>query len=112
MAAPVTITMKASLTSSSDVPWCAYYNKATGEWESDGLVIESVSAQVSGATESDGLNVDLSCVYYHLSDFTVSTTEADGIFNPVELVMIFYLPFKAVVRQHLVKNLATAVLCL
>lgn len=80
------ITMKASLTTSSDVPWCAYYNEATEKWDDDGLVIESVYAQASGEAESDSLQVDLSCVSYHLSDFAVSTTEAEGIFTPVKLV--------------------------
>lgn len=95
----MTITMEASLTSSLDVPWCAYYNDETGAWDADGLVIESVSAQASTVAGSDALNVKLSCTSYHLSDFAVSTTDFEGVFTPVELVRPcmngFYPPYGA-----------------
>lgn len=78
--------MKAWPTSASEIPWCAYYNEETSEWEADGLVVESVSVQVADASESNGSEVDVSCTSYHLSDFAVSTAQSDGVFAPIELV--------------------------
>ena len=78
--------MKVSLNSTSDTPWCAYYNNETREWEDDGLVIAAVFPWAVGEGESDALGADISCLSYHLSDFAVSTTGSDGVFAPVELV--------------------------
>ena len=86
LSAPVTITMKASLNSTLDTPWCAYYNNETKKWEEDGLAIVTVSPREPSAEEGDDLEVYISCLSYHLSDFAVSTTDSDGIFAPVALV--------------------------
>ena len=78
--------MKALLNSTSDMPWCAYYNNETRGWVEDGLVIAAVSPVTLGEGASDGLELQVSCLSYHLSDFAVSTTGSDGVFTPVELV--------------------------
>lgn len=86
MTAPVTITMKTSLNSALDTPWCAYYNNETRAWEDDGLAVVAASSGTPSAGEDNDLEVDITCLSYHLSDFVASTTDADGVFAPVELV--------------------------
>lgn len=80
--------MKASLFSESDVPWCAYYNEVAAKWDADGLIIASAAAQLPETEENGTLEVTLSCTSYHLSDFAVSTTEADVLLVPVDLVRL------------------------
>ncbi|CAM9102892.1 unnamed protein product [Laminaria digitata] len=89
LTAPVTITTRASLNSALDTPWCAYYNNDTRQWEEDGLVIAEVSPRALSEGGSDGLEIEISCLTYHLSDFAVSTTGSDGVFAPVELTAAF-----------------------
>lgn len=84
--APVTIEMKASMSMTSDIPWCSYYNNKTSEWEADGLALASVTTQAAESEEVDSLDVVLSCTAYHLSEFAVSTTASESVFVPVELV--------------------------
>lgn len=86
LTAPAAITMTASLTSASVIPWCAYYNQETAGWEADGLVIGSASVQASDASDSNSSDVEVLCLSYHLSDFAVSTADSDGIFAPVDVV--------------------------
>ena len=81
--------MKASLNSTSDTPWCAYYNNETREWQEDGLLVAAVSPATLGEEEEgEALEADISCLSYHLSDFAVSATDSDGVFAPVELVRV------------------------
>lgn len=82
LAAPVTITMQASV--HSDLPSCSFFDEGAGRWDSSGLVVDSVavlSEQATGAVE-----VGVSCVSFHLSDFSVTTTDVQPVFRPVSMV--------------------------
>ncbi len=84
LASPVSLTMRAVVSSTGDVPFCLFYNEDTTSWESSGLVIDSVtelSQTVSGAVD-----VLISCASFHLSDFSVTSTEVEPVFQPVSLV--------------------------
>eukprot|EP00752_Nemacystus_decipiens_P011504 g10216.t1 len=84
--APVRITMSASMTSTpagSAIPSCSYYNEGTGEWNSAGLAFESMAMSPSG--DGAGSKVNVTCLSFHLSDFTVSADEVDAVFRPVSL---------------------------
>lgn len=95
---PVTLTMKASLLVSEPgsylLPLCAYYREDTASWETDGLVTRSVSAVQTDDESNDDLDnlqsfdVTISCISYHLSEFSVSatTSDTDHVFRRVELV--------------------------
>ncbi|CAM9236501.1 unnamed protein product [Ectocarpus fasciculatus] len=83
LAGPVQLTMRASMTSSAQLPSCSYYNEETGRWDSEGLAIDSVTVPTdAGDNEADVL---VSCVTFHLSDFGVGTTEIEPVFQPVTL---------------------------
>eukprot|EP00903_Cladosiphon_okamuranus_P012876 g12026.t1 len=83
LAAPVTMLMRASVASTEEIPSCSYYNEETGFWESSGLVIDSIQELSVG--ESGDADVLVSCLTFHLSDFTVTTTEVEPIFQPIAL---------------------------
>ncbi|CAM9229815.1 unnamed protein product, partial [Ectocarpus fasciculatus] len=83
LAGPVQLAMRASMTSSAQLPSCSYYNEETGRWDSEGLAIDSVTVPTdAGDNEADVL---VSCVTFHLSDFGVGTTEIEPVFQPVTL---------------------------
>ncbi|CAM9766978.1 unnamed protein product, partial [Ectocarpus sp. 12 AP-2014] len=83
LAGPVQLTMRASMTSSAQLPSCSYYNEDTGRWDSEGLAIGAVAVPTDAA---DGaVDVLVSCVTFHLSDFGVATTEIEPVFQPVTL---------------------------
>lgn len=84
--APVRITMRASVSSGShklSVPTCSYYNEDVGAWDAAGLATESLSSSSDDGGEKD---VNLTCLSFHLSDFTVSADAVDAAFRPVSLV--------------------------
>ncbi len=79
--------------SSNDlVPSCAYYDEENGRWDSAGLAIEAMTmVSSSGAGEGgdgadDRVDVNLTCLSFHLSGFTVSADEVDAAFRTVPLV--------------------------
>lgn len=76
--------MKASVAPEAQLPSCSFFNENTERWESEGLVLESATVL---SNEGDGAtSYDVSCVSFHLSDFSVTTTEVEAIFQPVTLV--------------------------
>ncbi|CAM9419179.1 unnamed protein product [Pylaiella littoralis] len=83
LAAPVAMTMKASVTSEAQVPSCSFFDENTGRWDSEGLALDSITMLSHG--ENGVIDYDVSCVSFHLSYFTVSTTEVEPIFQPVKL---------------------------
>lgn len=91
--APVRITMRASASSASGedsiIPTCSYYNEGAGSWNTAGLATESMtvsSPSSSGGGQGGGVDVNLTCLSFHLSEFTVSTEEIEAAFRPVSLV--------------------------
>ncbi|CAM9718087.1 unnamed protein product [Ectocarpus sp. 4 AP-2014] len=83
LAGPVQLTMRASMTSSAQLPSCSYYNENTGRWDSEGLAIGAV---VVPTDAGDGaVDVLVSCVTFHLSDFGVAATEVEPVFQPATL---------------------------
>lgn len=85
--APVRITMAASVAAaqhSSAIPSCSFYNEGVGAWDAAGLAIESMTVLSSG--DGEGRDVNLTCLTFHLSDFTVSADELEAAFRPVSLV--------------------------
>lgn len=78
--------MEAVVASEAELPSCSYYDEDIGRWDSSGLVVESVTELSTGAIGA--VDVLVSCVSFHLSDFTVATTEAEAVFQPVPLVRI------------------------
>ena len=85
--------MEAVVASQAELPSCSYYDEDIGRWDSSGLVVESVTELSTGAIGA--VDVLVSCVSFHLSDFTVATTEAEAVFQPVPLVRII---------EYLVRN--------
>ncbi|CBJ26947.1 conserved unknown protein [Ectocarpus siliculosus] len=83
LAGPVQLTMRASMTSSAQLPSCSYYNEDTGLWDSEGLAIGAVAVLTDAADSA--VDVLVSCVTFHLSDFGVATTEVEPVFQPVTL---------------------------
>ncbi|CBJ26948.1 conserved unknown protein [Ectocarpus siliculosus] len=83
LAGPVQLTMRASMTSSALLPSCSYYNEETGLWDSEGLAIGAVAVPIDAGDSA--LDVLVSCVTFHLSDFGVATTEIETVFQPVTL---------------------------
>lgn len=84
LAAPVTMMMRASVASTEDIPSCSYYNEETDLWDSNGLAIDSIEELSVG--EEGEVDVEVVCLSFHLSDFTVTTTEVEPVFQPVTLV--------------------------
>ncbi|CBJ29758.1 hypothetical protein Esi_0160_0064 [Ectocarpus siliculosus] len=80
LAGPVQLTMRASMTSSALLPSCSYYNEETGLWDSEGLAIGAVAVPIDAGDSA--LDVLVSCVTFHLSDFGVATTEIETVFQP------------------------------
>lgn len=81
------MTMTASVASalhSGPIPSCSYFNEEAGDWDSAGLATESMTVLPSG--DGGGSEVNLTCVSFHLSEFTVSADELNAIFTPVSLV--------------------------
>ncbi|CAM9232454.1 unnamed protein product [Ectocarpus sp. 6 AP-2014] len=83
LAGPVQLTMRASMTSSAQLPSCSYYNEDTGRWDSEGLAIGAVAVPTDAGDSA--VDVLVSCVTFHLSDFGVATTEVEPVFQPVTL---------------------------
>lgn len=85
--APVQITMVASIAAaqiSGAFPSCSYFNEDVGAWDAAGLATESMTVLSSG--DGAGVDVNLTCLSFHLSDFTVSTDGLEAAFRPVSLV--------------------------
>lgn len=90
LSAPVAMTMKASVASEEEqLPSCSFFNENTGSWESEGLILDSLTVLSNGG--GGGISYDVSCMSFHLSDFTVTTTEIEPVFQPVTLVSKFRL---------------------
>lgn len=89
LAAPVVMTMEASLTSEAHLPSCSYFNEANDRWGSEGLALNSVTVRSDGGVGT--VDVDVSCASFHLSDFTVTTEEVEPIFQPVTLVSSYIM---------------------
>ncbi|CAM9232606.1 unnamed protein product [Ectocarpus sp. 6 AP-2014] len=83
LAGPVQLTMRASMTSSAQLPSCSYYNEDTGRWDSEGLAVGAVAVLTDAADSA--VDVLVSCVTFHLSDFGVATTDVEPVFQPVTL---------------------------
>lgn len=87
LAAPVTMTMAASMSSASPgVASCSYYDEDLEQWEETGVVTESVVTPSSDDRQREKVDVSISCVTYHLSDFTVSSGTLATAVEPVGLV--------------------------
>lgn len=86
LAAPVLVTMKASV-SEAQLPSCSFLNENTGRWDSEGLALDS--AAMLSNDEDRAIDYDVSCVSFHLSYFTVTTTEVEPAFTPVPMVSIY-----------------------
>jgi len=79
------------------VPSCNYYDEETGRWDSAGLAIEAMETVLTppAATGEAVAGVDghvdivLTCLSFHLSDFTLSADEVDAAFRTVSLVSCF-----------------------
>lgn len=69
---------------------CVYYNEDTGTWDTAGLATDSVyMSAVDEADDNNGrVDVNVTCLSFHLSDFTISADEAEAAFRPVSLVSI------------------------
>ncbi|CAM9699138.1 unnamed protein product [Ectocarpus sp. 12 AP-2014] len=80
---PVQLTMRASMASTAQLPSCSYYNEDTGRWDSEGLAIGAVAVPTNAGDSA--VDVLVSCVTFHLSDFGVATTEVEPVFQPVTL---------------------------
>ncbi|CAB1100232.1 unnamed protein product [Ectocarpus sp. CCAP 1310/34] len=83
LAGPVQLTMRASMASTAQLPSCLYYNEETGRWDSEGLAIGAVAVPTNAGDSA--VDVLVSCVTFHLSDFGVATTEIEPVFQPVTL---------------------------
>lgn len=92
LAAPVTISLRASVVSVAKLPSCSYYNEETGRWDSSGLVLDSVTELSVG--EAGEMDIQITCVSFHLSDFTATTTEVEPVFQPVTLVSPLFDQFQ------------------
>lgn len=84
------MTMKGSMGSTlPTLPSCVYYDDDAGDWDTAGLAtgasVISVD-ELSGENVPAGANVTVTCVSFHLSDFTITTDEVDAAFRPIELV--------------------------
>jgi len=82
------------------VPSCSYYDEGAGRWDSAGLVIEAIATFSSAAGEQAGeldnpLDVNLTCLSFHLSDFTLSTEAVDAAFKTVPLASLDRQRFSA-----------------
>ncbi|CAN0146388.1 unnamed protein product, partial [Pylaiella littoralis] len=86
LAAPVAMTMKASVTSEAQLPACSFFNEDTNRWDSEGLALDS--ATMSSHEGNGVIDYDVSCVSFHLSYFTVTTTEVEPGFQPVTLTAV------------------------
>ncbi|CAN0146525.1 unnamed protein product [Pylaiella littoralis] len=86
LAAPVAMTMKASVTSEAQLPACSFFNEDTNRWDSEGLALDS--ATMSSHEGNGVIDYDVSCVSFHLSYFTVTTTEVEPVFQPVTLTAV------------------------
>lgn len=78
--------MRASVSSEPQddgVPTCSYYNEDVGAWDTAGLATESLSSSADDGGEGD---VNVTCLSFHLSDFTVSAEGVEAAFRPVSLV--------------------------
>ena len=69
------------------VPSCVYFNEDTGSWDTAGLVMGSIAISLDEADDGNGwMDVNVTCLSLHLSDFTISSDEVDAAFRPVTLV--------------------------
>ena len=92
------------------VPSCSYYDEDAGRWDSAGLAIEAMTTVSSSSSSSSSgaaaaaeeeeeeaaaaggfgghsvNGVTLTCLSFHLSDFTLSTEGVDAAFKTVPLV--------------------------
>ena len=78
--------MRASVLSEAhdnSVPACSYYNEDVGAWDTAGLAIGSLSSSSDDGREGGD---SLTCLSFHLSDFTVSAEGVEAAFRPVSLV--------------------------
>ncbi|CAM9935318.1 unnamed protein product [Scytosiphon promiscuus] len=89
LSAPVRMTMRGSMGgTTSRLPSCVYYNDDAGSWDTAGLAmgasIMSVD-DVGGENSQAAANITVTCVSFHLSDFTIATDdEADAAFRPIQ----------------------------
>ncbi|CAM9093541.1 unnamed protein product, partial [Hapterophycus canaliculatus] len=86
--APVRMTMTGSMSATlPKLPSCVYYNDDAGAWDTGGLAtgasVMSVD-EVTGETARGDANVTVTCVSFHLSDFTIATDEVGAAFRPIE----------------------------
>lgn len=82
------MTLRASVAAASEiVPSCSYYNEGIGSWDSEGLATDSIAVSVDEGDDGDGrIEVNVTCISFHLSDFTITADDIDGAFRPVTLV--------------------------
>lgn len=88
LSAPVRMTLRASATVASNlVPSCVYYNEGTGSWDTAGLAMDSIATWMDEGDDGNGwMDVNVTCLSLHLSDFTISSDDVDAAFRPVTLV--------------------------
>lgn len=70
----------------SELPSCSYYNKVSGHWDPAGLVLDAITVLSEEGGAGAATDVHVSCVSFHLSDFSVTTTAVEPVFQPVTLV--------------------------
>lgn len=88
LTAPVRMRLRTSATVASNVvPSCVYYNENAGSWDTAGLATDSIAISMDEG-DDDGscrVNVNVSCLAFHSSDYTISSDEFDAAFRPVML---------------------------
>eukprot|EP00752_Nemacystus_decipiens_P006049 g5460.t1 len=87
LSAPARMTLKASAATASTVmPSCVYYNEESGSWDTAGLVMDSIATLTDQGNDGNGwVDMNVTCLSFHLSDFTISSDEIDAAFRPVTL---------------------------
>lgn len=70
----------------SELPSCSYFDEDSGLWDSTGLALDSVTVLSGEDAEGTAVDVHVSCISFHLSDFSVTTTDVEAVFQPVTIV--------------------------
>eukprot|EP00903_Cladosiphon_okamuranus_P018201 g16743.t2 len=108
LSAPVRMTLRASAAVASKVvPSCVYFNENAGSWDTAGLATDSIAISMDEGDDGNGrVNVIVSCLSFHLSDFTISSDEVDAAFRPVTLTA----GFDVVLQVRDISNMGIALL--
>ncbi|CAM9646533.1 unnamed protein product [Scytosiphon promiscuus] len=90
LSAPVRMTLRGSMgTTLSKPPACVYFNENKGGWDNAGLAtgasMVSVNDVGGDTTQPAVNNATVTCVTFHLSDFTMAIDDVGTSFRPIDV---------------------------